>query len=89
MPGIISIREGGYGGWEQALEHVTDAGIHHLEVNVRPAAELEEIARAAGQKGVKILTLSGGVNLDEEESVEAATQTIRMCERLGAPSRFR
>ena len=82
MPGIISIREGGYGRWEDAVANVADAGIHHLEVNLRPLDELERIAAAAGEQGVKILTLSGGVNLDDEASIDATIEAIGMCQKL-------
>lgn len=82
MHGIISIREGGYGGWEAAVEHVADAGINHLEVSVRPLEELEKIAKAAADKGVEILTLAGGVNLDSEEAMDGFIEMIAACEKL-------
>lgn len=88
MPGIISLREGGYGSWEAAVEHVAAAGIHHLEVNVRALEELETIARAAQAKGVRILTLSGGVNLDSPESMDGFVAMIEACEKLQAPVFF-
>ena len=88
MPGIISLREGGYGSWEAAVEHAPQAGIHHLEINVRPLEDLQAIAAAAGAKGVSILTLSGGVNLDSQESMDGFISMIEACEALQVPMFF-
>jgi len=88
MPGTISIREGGYAGWENAIEHIADAGIHHLEINIRPLEELEKIAAACAQRGLSILTLGGGVNLDSEESIDAGIAGIEACGTLGVPIFF-
>ncbi len=88
MPGIISLREGCYGPWEAAVEWAPKAGITHLEINVRPLADLETIAAGAKARGVKILTLSGGVMLSENASVEDTAAMIAACAKVEAPVFF-
>ena len=88
MPGIISIREGCYGPWETAVEYAPKAGIRHLEINVRPLADLEAIAAGAAANGVKILTLSGGVALDNDESIDGLLAMIDACGKLEVPVFF-
>jgi sugar phosphate isomerase/epimerase len=88
MSGMISIREGGYGSWENAVANIADAGIRNVEINVRPLDQLETIAAACKEAGVSILTLSGGVNLDQEASIDAAVSTLDACAKLGVPIWF-
>lgn len=88
MSGLISIREGGYGTWEHAVEHIADAGIHNLEINVRPREDLEKIAAACDARGLKILSLGGGVNLDSEEAIDAAIGVLDSCAALDVPIFF-
>jgi len=88
MPGFISIREGGYGPWEAAVDSVADAGIFALEVGARPLEELKTIAAAAAAKGVKIATLSAGVNLDKDESIAAFEGHLESARALAVPIFF-
>jgi sugar phosphate isomerase/epimerase len=82
MPGTLSIREGVFGSWQNAVEYAPTAGINALEVSVRPLDQLKELAAAAEAVGVQILTLAGSVNLDLEESIDAAIQTLEACHQL-------
>ncbi len=88
MSANISLREGGYGGWEAAVDHIADAGIYNLEINVRPLEELEKIAKACDEKGLKIMSLGGGVNLDQEAAVDAAVGVLDACSKLEVPIYF-
>jgi len=88
MPGFISIREGGYGPWEAAVDNVADAGILALEVGARPLEDLERIAAAAAEKGVRIATLSGGVNLDKDDSIADFEGHLASAGKLGVPVFF-
>jgi len=53
-----------------------------LEISVRPWEQLEEVAATAKAKGVRILTLAGGVNLDSDKSLAAAVETLESCRKL-------
>lgn len=82
MPGMLSVREPSFGSWQNAVEYTLSAGVPCLEISARPWEQLEEIARAAQAKGVRILTLAGGVNLDDDQSIAAAIDTLESCRRL-------
>lgn len=82
MPGILSVREPSFGPWQNAVEYTLSAGVPCLEISTRPWEQLQEVAQAAQAKGVRILTLAGGVNLDSDESLAAALDTLDSCRKL-------
>lgn len=88
MPGILSIREGCYGGWQNAAERIPDLGLYHMEIEARPADDLRQIAEALDTRGIKILTLSGGVNLDSPESIAAIAASCAVAGELSVPAFF-
>ena len=83
MPGKISVREFVYGGWSNAIQYIADAGIPNLEIEMRPIEELRTIAASVREKGLEVLTLSGHVNLDSDESIANLEAMIDACGELG------
>jgi L-ribulose-5-phosphate 3-epimerase len=88
MPGILSIREGCYGGWQNAKDLIPDLGLTHMEIECRPADELRGIADALAGKGISILTLSGGLNLDSTESMDFVSSMCAVAGELSIPAFF-
>ncbi|MBM4082843.1 MAG: sugar phosphate isomerase/epimerase [Planctomycetes bacterium] len=88
MSGKISCREGVYGGWEKAAEYLPKTGVHYMEVQFRPLADLQKIAAGSKPFGVSILTLAGGVSLDKPESMAALTDAIANAGKLGVTHMF-
>jgi sugar phosphate isomerase/epimerase len=79
----ISCREGVYGGVDEAVRHLPGAGIHHLEINVRPEAELKKAAESCRAAGVTPLTLSGGVACEDPASLQAVRDACRAAKAIG------
>jgi sugar phosphate isomerase/epimerase len=88
MPGIISVREGCYGGWQNAMDLIPDLGITHMEIECRPADELRSMADTLAGKGISILTLSGGLNLDSTESMDFVASMCAVAGELSIPAYF-
>ncbi len=84
----FSCREPVYLSWENAVKLLPDAGIHGLEVSVRPLDELQAIAAAAADNGVALMTMAGGVKLDDDESIAAYITQIDACAQVGIPIFF-
>jgi len=79
----ISCRDGVYGGWEKAIEWLPKAGIKCMELRVMPEEELVKVSAAAKEKGVEILTLATGVDLDKPESIEALEKAFAGAQKIG------
>jgi len=84
----FSCREPVYLGWENAVKLLPDAGIDGLEVSVRPLDELQTIAAAAADSGVELMTMAGGVKLDDEASMGAYVTQLDACAQVGIPIYF-
>ena len=70
MPDKISCREGVYpGGWKVAIEYLPNAGIKYVELGDYDKPELVKVAAACRAKGVTPLTIAGGVDTDNPDSV--------------------
>jgi len=83
MAFLFSCREGVYGTWKEAVEHLPQAGVQALEVGVRPLEELKEVAAGVKAAGMVIGTLAGGVDFDKPESVEAYHASLAAAEAAG------
>jgi sugar phosphate isomerase/epimerase len=83
MAFLFSCREGVYGTWKEAVEHLPGTGIQALEVGARPVEELKEVAAGVKAAGLTIGTLAGGVNFDKPESVEAYHASLAAAEAVG------
>lgn len=84
----FSCREPVYRGWEDAVRLLPDAGIHGLEVSVKPPDELRKIVAAARAGGVEPMTVAGGLKLNDDASVESYISTLDVMQELGIPIFF-
>ncbi len=84
----FSCREPVYIGWENAVKLLPDAGIHGFEVSARPLEDLKTVAAAAADNGVELMTMAGGVKLDDEDSIAAYIAQIDACAQVGIPIFF-
>lgn len=84
----FSCREPVYPSWQEAVEHLPQAGIQYFEASMRPAEDLEEVVAGAKDHDVEVLTLAGGANLDSEESVAAYLGALDAAQQFSVPVFF-
>ncbi|NOZ23516.1 MAG: sugar phosphate isomerase/epimerase [Planctomycetes bacterium] len=82
MPNKISCREGVYGGWEAAAEYLPKAGIQYIELQVREVDALKTAADGCNAKGVTPLTIAGGVDCDDQASIDKVKAACEVAKEI-------
>jgi len=88
MPHKMSCRESVYASWQEAVEYLPQAGILCLEAGMRLAADLAPVVAGAKAKGMEVATVSGGVNLDSEDSIKEYLAYLGAAQQCGVPMAF-
>lgn len=88
MANKISCREGVYGGWEQAAAYLPKAGVKYIELQVREPGDLKKAADGCRAKGVTPLTIAGGVDCDNQASIDTVKKACEIAKQIGVHHYF-
>jgi sugar phosphate isomerase/epimerase len=76
MGHLISCRSGTFGALEVALPTLANCGLRHAEVDLSADGDYARVRAIADAAGVRIATLSAGVDLDHADSCAALRRAI-------------
>ncbi|MFP4053718.1 MAG: sugar phosphate isomerase/epimerase family protein [Phycisphaerae bacterium] len=85
MPHRIACRIASYGQYtDAAWEHLPRLGIHHVEIPVPPADELEDTRRRLDDHGLRASSLQGECDVSNPDLPELIKPQLDACRKLGA-----